>query len=579
MKKNPKGSFTFVLHTHLPYVIAHGRWPHGMDWLNEASAESYIPLLNILNELVEEGYSPKLTIGISPVLTEQLADESFKDEFSSYLHQKIEAAEQNIDEFQRYSRKNLLNLAYMWKGHYQKIKSDFENRYKKDLVGAFKKLQDDGYIEIITSAATHGYLPLLSLDESVQAQIKLGVEINKKYYDKKPKGIWLPECAYRPRYKWSPPVDSGSKKEGYLRKGIEEFLSENGIDYFIIDNALLRGGKAIGVYVDRFEALKQLWGRFEKEYQPREEEFDKTPREVYLVSSGEGKKPVAIFTRDPDTGLQVWSGEWGYPGDGNYLDFHKKHFPGGLRYWKVTSAKSDLADKMEYFPPDAQARIQENSSHFKGLIKGLLLKYNKETSKKGIVCAPYDCELFGHWWFEGPQFLKLVLKSIEEDPEVELTTCSQFLNEAKPTKVISIPEGSWGEGGYHYIWLNQWTEWTWRHIYEDEKRMQKLASEFGETKDDNLLKILKQAARELLLLQASDWQFLISTWSARDYAELRISEHHNNFNRLCDMAERYGRGQWVDPGEWTFLGDCEAKDKLFEDIKLEWLAKVEYPAQ
>ena len=579
MKKNPKGSFTFVLHTHLPYVIAHGRWPHGMDWLNEASAESYIPLLNILNELVEEGYSPKLTIGISPVLIEQLADESFKSEFSSYLHQKIEAAEQNIDEFQRYSRKNLLNLALMWKDHYQRIKSDFENKYNRDLVDSFKKLQDNGYIEIITCAATHGYLPLLSLDESVQAQIKLGAEIYKKYYDRKPKGIWLPECAYRPRYKWSPPVDSGSKKEGYLRKGIEEFLSENGIDYFIIDNALLRGGKAIGVYVDRFEALKQLWGRFEKEYQPREEEFDKTPREVYLVSSGEGKKPVAIFTRDPDTGLQVWSGEWGYPGDGNYLDFHKKHFPGGLRYWKVTSAKSDLADKMEYFPPDAQARIQENSSHFKGLIKGLLLKYNKETGKKGIVCAPYDCELFGHWWFEGPQFLKLVLKSIEEDPEVELTTCSQFLNEAKPTKVISIPEGSWGEGGYHYIWLNQWTEWTWRHIYEDEKRMQKLASEFGQTKDDNLLKILKQAARELLLLQASDWQFLISTWSARDYAELRISEHHNNFNRLCDMAERYGKKEWVDPGEWTFLGDCEAKDKLFEDITLEWFAKVEYPAR
>jgi 1,4-alpha-glucan branching enzyme len=579
MKKNPKGSFTLVLHTHLPYVIAHGRWPHGMDWLNEASAESYIPLLNILNELVEEGYSPKLTIGISPVLIEQLADESFKSEFSSYLHQKIEAAEQNIDEFQRYSRKNLLNLALIWKDHYQRIKSVFENGYKKDLVGAFKKLQDDGHIEIITCAATHGYLPLLSLDESVQAQIKLGVEIYKKYYDRKPKGIWLPECAYRPRYKWSPPVDSGSKKEGYLRKGIEEFLSENGIAYFIIDNALLRGGKAIGVYVDRFEALKQLWGRFEKEYQPREEEFDKTPREVYLVSSGEGKKPVAIFTRDPDTGLQVWSGEWGYPGDGNYLDFHKKHFPGGLRYWKVTSAKSDLADKMEYFPSDAQARIRENSSHFKGLIKGLLLKYNKETGKKGIVCAPYDCELFGHWWFEGPQFLKLVLKSIEEDPEVELTTCSQFLNEAKPTKVISIPEGSWGEGGYHYIWLNQWTGWTWRHIYEDERRMQKLSSEFGQTKDDNLLKILKQAARELLLLQASDWQFLISTWSARDYAELRISEHHNNFNRLCDMAERYGKKEWVDSGEWTFLGDCEAKDKLFEDIKLEWFAKVEYPAR
>jgi 1,4-alpha-glucan branching enzyme len=72
---------------------------------------------------------------------------------------------------------------------------------------------------------------------------------------------------------------------------------------------------------------------------------------------------------------------------------------------------------------------------------------------------------------------------------------------------------------------------------------------------------------------------LISTWSARDYAELRVSEHHNNFNRLCDMAERYGKKEWVNPGEWTFLGDCEAKDKLFEDITLKWFAKVEYPAR
>ena len=575
MKKNTKGSFALVLHSHLPYVIAHGRWPHGMDWLNEAASETYIPLLNILYELLDEGYSPKLTIGISPVLIEQLADPSFKEELIIYLDQKVEAAQKNIEEFKRHSRKNLLNLAYMWRDHYQKIKKDFESKYQKDLIEAFKYLQEGGHIEIMTCAATHGYLPLLSQDTSVQAQIKLAVLNYKKFFGKNPKGMWLPECAYRPGYKWVPPV--GSKENGYLRKGIEEFLSENGIDYFIIDNALLRGGKAIGVYIDRFEALKHLWGQFEKEYQPREEEIDKTPREVYLVSSGQGKKPVAVFTRDPDTGLQVWSGDWGYPGDGNYLDFHKKHFPGGHRYWKVTSPKSDLADKMEYYPKDAQARIPENAGHFKELIKRLLRDYNKKTKKKGIVCAPYDCELFGHWWFEGPQFLKLVLKWVADDPEIELTTCSQFLNETKPTQVISIPEGSWGEGGYHYIWLNQWTEWSWKHIYLDEKRMQKLALDFGRKKDENLQKILKQAVRELLLLQASDWQFLISTWSARDYAELRISEHHQNFNRLCDMAERYGKKEMVDEGEWTFLGDCEAKNKIFEDIKLEWFAKVEYP--
>jgi 1,4-alpha-glucan branching enzyme len=574
--KEPIGSFTFVLHSHLPYVIAHGKWPHGMDWLNEASAETYIPVLNVINELVEEGYSPKLTIGISPVLCEQLSDESFKQEFSSYLETKITAAENDIQEFSKHKRKLLLQLAHMWKDYYGKIKSDFQDRYGRDMVSQFKKLQDAGHIEIITCAATHGYLPLLSQDTSVQAQIKQAVQSYTQSFGKPPRGIWLPECAYRPRYKWTPPVETSLGKRSYLRKGVEEFLSENGIDYFIIDNALLKGGKAIGVYMDRFDALKTLWGQFEKEYAPRKEEIDKTPREVYLVGT-EGKKPVAIFTRDPDTGLQVWSGEWGYPGDGNYLDFHKKHFPGGHRYWKITSAKSDLADKWEYFPEDAQKRIPDNASHFKELIKSLLTEYHKKTNKKGIVCAPYDAELFGHWWFEGTQFLKLVLKYVADDPQIELTTCSAFLDSVKPTQVISIPEGSWGEGGYHYIWLNEWTQWTWKHIYEDEVRMQKLVQEFGDTKDDKLTNILKQLARELFLLQSSDWQFLISTWSARDYAELRLSEHHQNFVRLAEMAEKYGRGEWVDEGEWTFVGDLEARDNLFENVNFKWFGKLEFP--
>jgi len=362
-----------------------------------------------------------------------------------------------------------------------------------------------------------------------------------------------------------------------MRKGVEEFLSENGLDYFFIDSALLKGGKAIGVYLDRFEALQRLWGQFEKQFQPREELKERTPREVYLVGSAEGKKPVAIFTRDPDTGLQVWSGEWGYPGDGNYLDFHKKHWPGGHRYWKVTSPKSDLGEKEVYIPENAQSRIPENAGHFKHMIKELLKKHHDLTGRKGILCAPFDSELFGHWWFEGPQFLKSVLKYIHDDPELELTTCSKFLDEAQPTQTLSIPEGSWGEGGYHYIWLNEWTEWTWKHIYEDELRMQKLAREFKDNMDTNLQDILKQAARELLLLSASDWQFLISTWAARDYAEMRLAQHHADFNRLADMVERYGHGEHVDEGEWIFLGDCKRRDAVFPDIKMEWFAEVEFP--
>jgi len=233
----------------------------------------------------------------------------------------------------------------------------------------------------------------------VQAQIKLGVATYKKHFGCQPQGIWLPECAYRPAYNWTPPVEGfgGSRP----RKGVEEFLSENGIQYFIVDSHLLKGGKSIGVYLDRFEALKQLWKNFENQYKPAEEDTAKSSHRLYYAASIQGKNPVGFFIRDPDTGIQVWSGEHGYPGDGNYLDFHKKHYPGGHRYWKVTSAKSDLADKQVYEPELVQSRILENASHFKNLVRSICLSEDFKDGYTPIVCAPFDAELFGHWWFEG----------------------------------------------------------------------------------------------------------------------------------------------------------------------------------
>ncbi len=577
-----KGYFSFVLHGHLPYVLSHGRWPHGMDWLNEAAAETYLPIIRILNELVEEGYRPKLTLDLSPVLCEQLADNSFKDEFVQYLNQKIKAAQLDSEEFYKYGQENMLANAHFWEKFYSQTLEQFNN-IGQDILFEFKKLQDAGYLEIITCGATHGYYPLLSRDESLQAQTKAAVKNYEKHFNRKPRGIWLPECAYRPRYTWTPPVPIGGKQEPYLRKGVDEFLSENGLDFFVIDSVLLKGGKSVGVYIDRFEALKLLWGQFEKQYHPREEEKDKTPREVYLVSSSpEGKKPTAIFTRDPETGLLVWSGEHGYPGDGNYLDFHKKRFPGGHRYWAVTSAKSDLADKVEYNRQSALSRVPENAAHFSQKIEEILSGYYEESERAGILVAPYDAELFGHWWFEGPDFLKTVLRNICQSEQVKLTFLAEHLERVHPTTIVSIPEGSWGEGNHHFIWLNKDNEWTWKHIYESEAKMCELArhwQEHPEKRDGELEEILKQAARELMLMSASDWQFLISTWAARDYAELRLSEHYEDFKRLVAMAEKKLAGQEIDVGEWQFLGACSERDRLFPEIELEWFARVEYPAE
>lgn len=566
-----------MLHSHLPYVLSHGTWPHGTDWLNEAAAETYVPLLNVFNRLVDEGMSPKVTVGLTPVLTEMLASGEFKEEFKGYLGQKRSAAANDIEEFTRIGETHMAGLARMWQDFYGSVYTDFTERYGQDLIGAYGRLQDEGHIEIITSGATHGYFPLLSRDSSIQAQLKQAKLSYRRHFGKDPVGMWLPECAYRPSYSWARPVEEGEAEEPCLRKGVEELLSENGIRYFFIDAHLLKGGRAIGVYIDRFEDLKKLWSRFEEQYKPLPEDTEKTPYKVYWVGSGvKGKGPVAVFTRDPKTGLQVWSGERGYPGDPNYLDFHKKRFPGGLKYWQVTDSSADLVDKTPYHPDNAYARLPENAGHFKELIKENLRAHLEATGDEGIVVSPYDAELFGHWWFEGPEWIYHVIKYIYKDGEVRPVTAGEYIAGKTPGEVITLPEGSWGEGGYHWIWLNDTNKWTWKHVYEAEDKMQELASILSEHAEDKELEdIIKQAARELLLLESSDWQFLISTRSAIDYAEGRIVRHSDDFKRLAAMAEKKAKEEDLSEGDRNFLKLVMKRDALFPDIDPLWFKEEE----
>jgi 1,4-alpha-glucan branching enzyme len=572
------GSLVFVLHCHLPFVLTHGRWPHGLDWLNEAAAETYIPLLNVLNDLADEGFSPKITVGITPVLAEQLSSSSFKEEFISYLDAKLQAAKADRTSFRGRGEDQLARTAQFWIEWYSRIKDDFQKRYRRDLIAAFRRLDEGRHIEIITCGATHGYFPLLSLDTSIQAQIKVAVATHRRHFGVAPRGIWLPECAYRPAYVWRAPVGRASSSRPYHRKGVEEFLAENGIEYFFIDSALLRGGKAIGVYIDRFEGLKRIWKQFQQEVGERAEDFSKSPYELYLVNSSGApeKKPVGVFTRDPRTALQVWSGEHGYPGDGWYLDFHKKHFPGGHRYWRVTSAKADLADKRTYEREKVDARLEENADHFVHLVREVLREHFVATGRRGVLTAPFDAELFGHWWFEGPDFLKKVVRKVHEMDDVQLATASDEYDRQAPSRVIALPEGSWGEGGHHYIWLNKETEWTWKHIYEAERRMRRLARRFADTKNPRRKRVAEQLARELLLLQASDWQFLISTISAKDYAETRFAHHYSDFRRLADIAERLLESGRIDSREWNFVEEVMRRDSLFPELDVRWWLPVHH---
>ncbi|MDO8684523.1 MAG: DUF1957 domain-containing protein [Armatimonadota bacterium] len=577
MSTDPIGSFALVLHSHLPYVLLHGRSPHGTDWLTEAASETYLPLLDALYGLVDSGCSPKITIGITPVLAEQLADPTFVYEFQTYLQAKIDAASVDEEAFTAQELPRQAELAAWWREHYQKTLGRFRRRYGKSIIGAFKELQDAGHIEIMTSGATHGYSPLLCQDTSIQAQVKQGVRTYKRHFGKDPRGYWLPECAYRPRYVWSyPAYPPGSEPIPYLRKGVEEFLGENGLKYFIVESHLLRGGQAGGVYADRFAALKNLWSQFQDQYLI--EDSEKTQYTPYWVNTqGKAAEPVAVFARDPETGGQVWSAASGYPGDEWYLEFHKKHVPGNHRYWRISGANVDLGDKLDYEPQKAAERTRAHAEHFVWMVKDTLRKHLERCGTPGVICAPYDTELFGHWWFEGVDWLTEAIRLMSADPEIQLTTCGDYLEANPPNQVVSLPEGSWGEGGFHWIWFNQQTYWSWELVYDAELCMRRLAQEYG--KRDDTARVLAQAARELLLLQSSDWQFNISSNTSVDYGHARIKEHYGSFKRLEAMVGDVASGRTVTEEDWDFLAYCEERDPLFPDIDPNWYAGLEVPAE
>jgi 1,4-alpha-glucan branching enzyme len=573
------GTFTFVLHSHIPYVLAHGVSPHGTDWLSEAAVETYLPLLDTCKRLIDEGISPQITLGLTPVLVEQLRDSDFQAEFEQYMKTKIEQAQADQLEFRSSDSYHLAYLARFWEDWYTKSLRQFVDVHDRDIVGAFKALQDSGHIEIITSSATHGYSPLLSQDTTVRAQIGTGVESYRRIFGHQPRGFWLPECAYRPRYEWAAPslVKDEIASKPTLRQGVDEFLSEFGIEYFFADSHLLKGKmRGGGVYADKFSALAELWQQFEKQYISEKEAF--SPYYSYVVnSSGHPQPKLSVFARDPATGIQVWSGDHGYPGDEWYLEFHKKHVGKdtktlGLRYWRISQDKADIGSKSIYEPHHAEQQVKTHADHFVNLVHSVLAE--QAPAGDGILCSTYDTELFGHWWYEGPMFLYHVIKAMSRSTLIKRTTCGGYLNAQPNNNVhVSLPEGSWGEGGFHYIWLNEETAWAWKDIYEAEATMKEIADKYGS--DPRYSRLLDQAAREMLLVSASDWPFCISSGGAKDYSAIRIRNHFDNFNAIAGLIKLFAeKGVELSVGDWKNISECETRDRIFEDLNLSLFASI-----
>ena len=566
------GSFTFVLHSHLPWVLHHGRWPHGVDWLNEAVAETYLPLWRVLHDRARDGRPLGITLGLTPVLCEQLAHPDLHREFVGYLEQKVAAAAEDRAWFTRSGEGALAALAARWERFYRATLEDFMGPHGPNLVARFRRLEERGAVEIITCGATHGYLPLLSSDRAASGQLRTATTAHQRHFGRAPRGVWLPECAYRPAGRWTPPA--GSPAPAVARRGVEELVEEQGLRYFFVDAHLLTGGQPLGVYADRFAALHHLV----RDGRGAAERPEHLPYRAYRVGAA---SQVACFGRDTATAIQVWSGEHGYPGDGHYLDFHKKRFPGGHRYWSVTHPKADLAHKQIYRPEAAEARVPEHAAHFFALLERTLADARTRQSAWPGVCAMFDTELFGHWWFEGPRFVGEVLDRCAHGDAIEALPAGAMLDREPSLERVSLPEGSWGDGGGHDVWLNEATRWTWPLVHAAEQRFEGLADAAaaagGATTGDPLLeRLLRQAGRELLLLEASDWQFLITTFSARDYAELRVTEHAEDFARLATLGERRVSGGAVSEADETFLAECERRDGLFPDF--DWRGYASRPA-
>ncbi len=525
-----------MFHSHIPYCRKSGMWPFGEEWLYEAMVGSYIPFLDVLRSIPycqdesgrldsSSGLPVSVTIGVTPILLDQLDDDYMREGFIKWTQARIKRAEEDRKRFKLIGDEGLECLAGSYCDEYRQALRTFCNDYAGDIVSALAELERRGVVEIITSAATHGYLPLLNEDTSIRAQLAVGCETHEIRFGRPSRGIWLPECAYRP--------------------GLEEYLEALGLEYFFVDRHAIEGGAPIGVSsgdeAREVRANNAVFG----------EGMRGTTYKPYLVN----RSNVVCIGRNERVTTQVWSSWLGYPGDGSYREFHRKDDVTGLQYWRVTGREVDLGKKEVYDREKAVLRAKEHAAHFVGLVHELINNWNETTGEHGVIVAPYDTELFGHWWYEGVLWLSETLRELLGSSTVGVSSAGEFLNLHRPSETIKLPESSWGRGGKHEVWLNDETTWMWDMIHAAEARIKRLAALSPGTEDTDLLDLLKtQALREFLLLTSSDWPFLVTERQAEDYGAKRFREHAERFDRLMDYAEGILDGEESKVSEEEIIG-------------------------
>lgn len=517
-----QGYICLVLHAHLPYVRHLDREDYLEErWVYEAIVESYVPLLMVWEKLLMEGIDYRLTLSLSPPLIAMLSDPLIQERTKAYLASRLELALK--EEKRTAHRPAEYKNAIMYRNRFRDIAS-YCNKYQYNLIPAFAKLAETGRLELITSTATHAFLPLMETEEAIRAQIMTGVETFAEAFGYKPKGIWLPECGYTP--------------------GVDRLLKEAGIGYFFIDTH--------GINHATPQPNRGIYAPLMTEY------------------------GVAAFARDPESSEQVWSSKIGYPGDFDYRDYYRDigfdldldyiapyiHPSGirvhtGLKYHRVTS--SDGGGKDYYDPDSAREKAAIHAGHFMWQREQQIERASAQLDRKPVIVAPYDAELFGHWWFEGPQFLDFLMRKLAFDTKaLRMVTPTEYLNEYEQNDYARLPMCSWGRNGYGEVWLNPKNDWIYRHLHQAERRMVEMAASVIAPSEWEQ-RVLQQAARELMLAQSSDWAFIMDNQSTVEYAIRRTHDHLVRFNELY---EKLGKRE-VGPEK---LAEWEANYPIFANI-------------
>ena len=489
-----KGYLALVLHAHLPFV-RHPEHRYSLEekWLFEAITECYIPLIWAFERLLNDGVRFRLTISLSPPLLTMFNDGFLQARYLNYINKLIELADKEVH---RTAGTSFAAPARMYQGRFRGALDTF-NAYGRNLINAFRKLQQSGCLEIITSAATHGYLPLLSINPAaVRAQISVAVDLYRRFFGHNPPGLWLPECGYAP--------------------GIDRFLKEFGIRYFFLDTH----GVLFASHRPRFGIYAPIFCR----------------------------TGVAAFGRDVESSKQVWSAKEGYPGDFDYREYYRDigfdldfdyirdyiHPDGirvntGLKYYRITGKTNH---KEPYVIEWAREKAAVHAGNFMFNREHQIRYLSRFMDRPPLIVAPYDAELFGHWWFEGPDWLEFLIRKIAYDQDIiELVTPSDYLRFHPCNQVTTPCASSWGNKGYHEVWLCGPNDWIYRHLHWGADRMVELAQRFPES-TGMLQRALNQAARELLLAQSSDWPFIMATGTMVEYAVRRFKTHMSNFKGI-----------------------------------------------